>query len=333
LKFKPGTTATSFSEARIDSNRAHCTRNRRFDCIRHWTLCPLRQQKQTCQASRLLTERLLGIGDCSAVERDYTLSIHYQAPGEAEEVVEAAFVTYVRFANVGREPIRRADIAAANPLRIAASGGRVLDISLVRQRREVNLVEVAAPEISGNDASARITFDFLDHRDGGVVRVLSTTPKTAVRLVGDIIGMPSGIVRSDEAAGKNIWGKLGFLLWVLGEAGTMAIAATFTRQLAGNCADVLTLAVPAALLFFVAFILPVVAAIAVSGLWPSQRLRKYPEDLALPKWLRSPPHSITLGHAPLAEDSEPEWVFPADFVSTAQSRTTSTFRDGPEQSD
>src|SRR4051794_24500806 len=60
---------------------------------------------------------------------DYELSIHYKSDA-GDEVVEAAFVSYLQFANFGREPIRREDIAPSNPLRVEITGGRVLDISL-----------------------------------------------------------------------------------------------------------------------------------------------------------------------------------------------------------
>lgn len=60
---------------------------------------------------------------------EYSLSIRYRRRGAAEEVIESAYLRFVRVANFGREPIRKVDIAPANPLRLEVKGARVLDIS------------------------------------------------------------------------------------------------------------------------------------------------------------------------------------------------------------
>ena len=214
---------------------------------------------------------------------DYELSIHYKgADGEEEEVIEAAFVTYLRFANFGKEPIRAGDIAPTNPLRVEVEGVRVLDIALAGTRREVNQIELDAPELNPEISKANIKFDFLDLQDGGLIRVLSTDRDAKIQLVGDIIGMPEGITRTDQPIAKGPWGKIGFGVWVLAELAAFAVVMYIYRSVQGSWSHVWLLALP-----FVAFLLPAFGAlIASETIWPTRvRTRPYPEELRPPRWL------------------------------------------------
>jgi hypothetical protein len=120
-------------------------------------------------------------------------------------VIESAYVTYVRFANFGKEPIRSADIAPANPLRIDVAmpkgddGGDVLDNTLEAASREVIGLRVGNVITFKKLTRAKLEFDFLDLHDGGVVRILSSGRPDSVSMTGDIIGMPTGIMRSDTS--------------------------------------------------------------------------------------------------------------------------------------
>ncbi len=223
------------------------------------------------------------LATATSLERGYHLSIHYQAPDmtEAEEV-EAAYASHLRFANFGKEPIRREDIASASPLRVEVEGGHVLDISLASTRRGVSRIAVDRPSLEDDRASAEITFDFLDHRDGAVLTILSTTPEIRARLVGEIIGMPGGIIDYDVPPARGFWSKLGVSLIVVGELAAYLGAAYVTKSVAGSWTDVWLLALPVT-----ALLVPLVIALIVSEtIWPS-RPRKFPDGLPLPGWSRS----------------------------------------------
>jgi hypothetical protein len=245
----------------------------------------------------------LPLATASSVEQDYKLSIHYKPPGEDEELIEAAFVRYLRFANFGREPIRREDIAPANRLRVEAEGGRILDISLVSPGREVTRVGLGPPGIENDRGSADLTFDYLDEKDGAVVKVLSTEAKCEVRLVGDVIGMPGGIVRTDKREARGLWGKVGFGLWVVAEISLFAAAAYVVEVETHDWANAWLLVLP-----LVAFVTPFAVAIGLSELWPS-RERRYPDHLALPGWFGRP-SGLVIGSGPAVYPDM--WYFPPD---------------------
>jgi len=223
----------------------------------------------------------ISLATARSLERGYELSIHYRAPGMAEsKQVEAAWAAHLRFANFGKEPIRGDDIARASPLRIEVEGRGVLDISLTGARRSVSRVAIGPPQIEDDCASAAITFDFLDHRDGGVVTILSTSPLIRTALVGEIIGMPRGIIDADVPAARGLWSKLGVALTILAELAAFAAAAYVTKVVAGSWADIWLLTVPIA-----ALVIPLLLAGTISDtVWPS-RSRKF-SGLPLPAWAR-----------------------------------------------
>ena len=106
--------------------------------------------------------------------------------------VDAAFIQFIRFANFGREPIRRGDIAPANPLRVRDLPALkfltyLLSVPSVLFVR--SLVEPRQPQPDGTSAAC-ITFDFLDHHNGGMIRIVTADDEGWIKLTGDIIGMP-----------------------------------------------------------------------------------------------------------------------------------------------
>lgn len=218
--------------------------------------------------------------------KDYELSIVYR-PGEdmPEERIESAYVTYIRFANFGKEPIRAADIAPANPLRIVIEGVRVLDISLSSSCREVSQIRVGNPVLDENQSSAAVGFDFLDYEDGGMIRILTAgwNKKVKLQLAGDIIGMRSGIAKSDaEPPHQKVWGKIGMAMLAVSEVAAFAGAAYVYKLVNGSWGSAWLMIVPV-----VAFFMPLALAGIVSDtIWPASVKRKrYPKALALPRWL------------------------------------------------
>jgi hypothetical protein len=223
------------------------------------------------------------LASASPVEATYKLSIRYERPGSRVEIIDAAYITYLRFANFGREPIRANDIAPGNKLRVEAEvapPGEVLDISLASGGRPVTAVAISDLTALGRVASADVRFDYLDYHDGGVVRVLSTVRPRSVVLAGDIIGMPEGISRSDEPPARGIWGKVGAGLWIIAEFASVALTFFAFRWVTGawNNAWLMVVILPA-------IILPGIIALFVGDtVWPSNR-REFPKELELPRWL------------------------------------------------
>jgi hypothetical protein len=227
--------------------------------------------------------RAASLASASRADSDYKLSILFERPGSEPEVIEGAYATYLRFANFGREPIRRGDIAEANPLRIEVEvpedKGRVLDIYLAASSRDVIKLELGGLVNSGGVARAAVEFDFLDHEDGGVVRVLSSGWPKSVKLKGDIIGMPDGLTRSDVAAPATHWTTIGLSLLGLAEVGAMVLSVVWFHRVTGVWADAWLLLLPPGLAIVVLFLGGGVAALAFP-----RRPRKFPTELALPSW-------------------------------------------------
>src|SRR5438128_241706 len=106
----------------------------------------------------------------------YKLSVVFEQEGGDEERITSAYVHFLRLANFGREPIRREDIAPHSPLRIEVHGARVLEVALEAVRRPVCNISVqreAPAELEAEAETATVEFDFLDHLDGGVFRILT----------------------------------------------------------------------------------------------------------------------------------------------------------------
>jgi hypothetical protein len=124
---------------------------------------------------------------------DYRLQVVMKVDDHSEEI-ESAHVSYLSFVNLGRDSIRRQDIAPANPLRIRVQGAPVLSVDLERQTRNVCKVQLESQQTRPDDVTEiPVSFDYLDEQDGGLVRILTDGQPTSVELLGDIIGMPSGV--------------------------------------------------------------------------------------------------------------------------------------------
>ncbi len=214
---------------------------------------------------------------------DYRLSIHFTPPDGVEEEVDGAFVQFVRFANLGREAITSADIAPASPLRIEVDGARVLDISLADVSRSVCQIRLGDPELAGSTGSAVINFDFLDHHDGGLVRILTAGEAEEIEILGDVIGMPAGIVTTAQSPSSDLSFNLAFAIVLIAELSLFGLVVLIFRNAFGGWRDVWILALPAC-----AFLLPLVGLgiVGESSTWVrrSHWLRrgyprfKYPSD-------------------------------------------------------
>lgn len=232
--------------------------------------------------------------------KDYSLTIHYQRGGGTEEVIDAAFVSFLRFANFGREPIRSADIAPASPLRVVVDNARVLDIALESASRDVIRLKLPVVTLTASTAIAALNFDFLDYHDGGVIRVISTSSKMKPRLDGEIIGMPAGIARSGEDS-KSGMQKWAVGLWVLCAIGLFGLAGYVTQDVAGGWGKIYLLFLPIATL-----VLALSVGFVLDELMPSRRKRSYPQTLALPRWTARTPYRDQWDDAPVQRETVDE---------------------------
>lgn len=133
---------------------------------------------------------------------DYELKVLFKQGGTSEEVT-SAFVTYGTLANLGREPIRRVDIAPANPLVLHVAGARVLSMELEKATRAVCQIALADRETVDDAVRYPVSFDFLDKGDGALIRILTDGRPDSVDLLGDVIGMPSGVARAPKYKKKS----------------------------------------------------------------------------------------------------------------------------------
>lgn len=233
----------------------------------------------TTRHKLLVYEASLGfpVATASRIGGDYELSIHFKASGGAEETIEGASLRLVRFANLGRESIYGRDNAPANPIRIEVAGARVLDIGIVDVKRKVNQIELSPPALTEGGGTADINFDFLDYKDGALIRVLTTGEAGSIKVVGDVIGMPSGIVCTSPEPTRGLSGRLGVALWIAAEVVTLGLTALLFHSVTGAWDNAWLLALPIPAVF-----IPIIGAFVIDESGSklrraSWRRRAYPE--------------------------------------------------------
>jgi hypothetical protein len=201
----------------------------------------------------------------SASLESYDLEVVFKPRGQPPRNIDTAFAHYLRFANFGREPIRREDFAPANPLRVVVDGTEVLDARVEATRRDVNRIELGRITAEESSASIAVTFDFLDYLDGAVVRLLTTSRPNSVEMAGDIIGMPGGIKTTSELRGRrSLWGPLGVVLAILFEVATLALCVFAFHWIVGEWGTAWILILP-----IVALIAPFLISLFVGDtVWP-----------------------------------------------------------------
>ena len=101
-------------------------------------------------------------------------------------VVSSLTVTRISFWNAGRETMHRADIVAADPIRISPLNPdtTILGAKLAHVCRPVNDIQIAPAA-----HAVGITFDFLDHSDGCIVDLYHSLP-SAFCVTGTLKGAP-----------------------------------------------------------------------------------------------------------------------------------------------
>jgi len=221
-------------------------------------------------------------------EKDYNLSVIFQHHGKPEERLDSVYVRFLRFANLGRESIRKDDIAPANPLRISVEGVRTLDITLSGVSRSVNRVALTKQSISEDNYSANITFDYLDNKDGAVIKILTVGGEGTPVIYGDIIGIPSGIKKVDDVSSRNtsLLSGIRTILILLLFLSAFVLSVFAFYWVTGAWTNVWLLMLP-----FLAFVIPSIIIAIPMILWEDMH-KKFPIPLALPKWFQS----LSLSH-------------------------------------
>jgi hypothetical protein len=153
----------------------------------------LRYARKSSSGKRIFYGVSENVPLASAFSTDvHRFTVLYGPKGEQEEI-QSAFLTEFRFANFGRDSIRADDFVPRNPVRLLVKGCKVLDISMSGVAREANGIRLGEVETEGDKASVEVLWDYLDHKDGARLRVLSDGRPKKLEMVGDIVGMPHGI--------------------------------------------------------------------------------------------------------------------------------------------
>lgn len=145
---------------------------------------------------KLLTADLVGPFSLISMLPDTSarkITLYYEEHEQPPIKINAAYLHYIRLANLGNEPVRHEDLVDSDPLRLEMRGGRILDCTVIEIHRTVSGFSIWDLEESNGCAIARISFDFLDYHDGALIRILTDTKSAEVALRGTVIGMPEGV--------------------------------------------------------------------------------------------------------------------------------------------
>jgi len=221
------------------------------------------------------------IASAESPVKDYQLSLRLQRRNGVEETIKSAYVSFVLFANIGKEPIRREDLAPANPLSLEMEAARVLDISLATVTRPVTNVAISNITVGEARGKAQVTFDFLDENDGAVVQILTEGQPQSIRIAGTIIGMPDGIKKFDELPRRSFWSTLGICLSILFLLSAIVLCPFAFRWITGSWEHAYLMVLP-----LVALVVPlVIIGVIAATIWPEGG-RHLP--VSLPEWFLRP---------------------------------------------
>jgi len=246
----------------------------------------------------------------------YSLRVVYDRPDDKPVYIENAYMQLIRFANFGRIPITKSDLAKTDKLRIEIQHGTVLDISLSSVTRSACQIELRKPTKIGDTVAVEIDFEFLDHLDGGLIQILSDTKNLKTTFRGTIVGMSEGIqettISSDGVEVPN-WGcAIGILL----EIGALSSVIYAYQSITGSWNNVWLLALPIA-----ALVVPLVLFFLVVTLILSRDKFKFPKQLLPPQW-----YQLGSGwhYPPYREESQKEKQRLMDEIDELKTRLQNT---------
>ena len=123
-------------------------------------------------------------------------------------------------------------------------------------------------------------FDFLDYKDGALIKILTVGNKGKISLSGDIIGMPEGIKNIEETSGSKSETNIPGWVVGIGFLAVMASSAFIYYWVTSSWNYVWLIMVPWGVLIFFIVLIAI-----VTWAWPSGR-PSFPKSLDLPKWCR-----------------------------------------------
>jgi hypothetical protein len=215
-------------------------------------------------------------------ESDNRISLVYDRDGADPVSIKGAYLTFVRVANLGKEPIRRDDLAGSDHPRLSIQNSRILDWGIAGCSREVINFSLS-PADEGNECNNTflLGFDFLDYQDGVLIRFMTDGPPN-VSLQGTVIGMPKGIPRFDQLRGVTFFirrspFRIILALMIPGAFISWPAAQVFADDSAGFRQRIVWLAV--------FLIVPTVIAI-VGAKYLVTDESDWPKALRLPNWFR-----------------------------------------------
>jgi len=237
--------------------------------------------RKSKREKRLAYELLppLPIATVLSKESGYSLKVFYERPGQSPRAVQQAVVRYLRFTSFGQEPIRSADNAHEDPIRIEIAGGAVLDVAVVAVTRPVCGIRIGDVAAHPGVSAAIVSFDFLDHLDGAIVQVITDSEETELSLRGSVIGMPGGIRKAREKEGGPEISGWGCVIPVVVQVAALAAVPLLYHRLTGTWQHVWYLLLPVA-----ALAIPLLLFItALMVLTPRAEFR-FPVRLSPPDW-------------------------------------------------
>ncbi len=209
----------------------------------------------------------IALAQAYSPEDDYKLSVLFERKGSTAEKIESVFTTFLKFANLGKEPIRGNDIAQSNPIK-------------------VNNVSLKNQVMGDEKTSVDVDFEFLDYQDGALIKILSVGDEGEISLAGDIIGMTEGIKNIDEIKSRiktveniaNGWVVLGV------EIAGLILSGFIFYWVTESWENVWLLLIP----------LGIALSLLVVLLWISdwslpRGAPSFPRSLDLPRWCRAIP--------------------------------------------
>jgi hypothetical protein len=214
-------------------------------------------------------------------EDDYKLSVVFQRKGATEERIDSVYTTFLKFANLGKEPILGKDIAPTNPIKLMIKDTRTLDIQIAGITRQVNNVNINNQIIGDKESSAELHFDFLDFKDGALVKIITVGNEGKISLSGDIIGMPDGIRNIEGASVNKSINRLGGWLAALGIIASLILSAFIYYWKEDTWDNIWLIFVPVAAIIGMTLFEVIIAA----TLWPSGKT-SFPSSLDLPTWCK-----------------------------------------------
>jgi hypothetical protein len=220
----------------------------------------------------------------------YSLRIVYEKAGESPITIDRAVIHFIRFTNFGHTAIRREDVAGKDKLRLVVKGGTILDLSLSSVTRDVCGIVLGETRKIETEASAIIELDFLDHKDGALIQIVTDSKDSAVSLQGTIIGMPKGIrqiMETDREAMVSGWGCVPAAALQLVAIATVPL---LYLKIAGTLNHVWLLLLPIG-----ALVLPAALTILMASILNPLRSYQFPKLLTTPNWYRGRARAYGIG--------------------------------------